>query len=371
MADNEEKSTKFDPKGEMGPFLRMIKVEIEDAASEAGKLLVDNRFIGPLRKNLDSSILKLLSHGIKLGGGRFHFKKEWFQSQSTYLLANEIADSLFSGIAKAIEKPWKPGEPGEIDYMEFRGEFDRRLRALNCIVIQDKQRDTYHFEMCGRAPKGKTADKCSRFHAELMGRSPDRRCCAGVFEHYDAKARFEQPGNLERALQEAGPEIADEFMDWLTGLSQGQRWEIKPWLDSIERGDNLEVIHRMLAKQAAERREAVANLDEEMLSRPPDEREEIPEEDLVALDEAHWQEMRIWIQGSIPRKADKFFTIESAQRYWEKVKLFVKEHDREVAQVVDHVNAHAEARLRRIEGIRDRARRDRDRYFRNKERNRR
>jgi len=335
MADNQTDRS-FDPE-DMGPFMSWIKPEIEDAAAFIGRLVVHNSYVGPAKDKLEEGLRRLLAHGIKGGGSSLiKFKPEWFESRSSHRLAIEAKDALFNGIAKAIKEPWKPGEPGKIDYFEFRGTFNQSLRGLDCEVIQDKQNHSYHFVHCARAPH--KSKKCSRVHAEQMGLSPDRRCCQGIFSEQDAKARFEQPGSLDRAMEEAGPRIANEFMDWLTGLSQGQRWDIKPWLDSIERGDHLQVIHRMLEKHQAEMREARANLDEEMLNRPPDERYDIPEEDLEMLDEAHWQEMRTWVQSSIPRKSDKFFTMESAQRYWERIKIHYHRHDEQIGEALAAVN---------------------------------
>jgi len=346
-----------------------VKPYLEQLADKIGGLLVNNSLVKPLLNQMDVDFRKALGEGFKPLGGYANFPKSWFKTEAMHHLANELLDELFKGAGEAIKKTEAVEDPIQALRYEMRGVYNSAIKGLDMPVALDRDGLHFHFPKCNFAPRGRgkkgEQDLCSRFDAMLMGRVP-KHCCAGWFNYHDAKAKFEAPGNLDRALseirdagdrREAGGGNADVemFMDWLTSLSREQRWEIKPWLDSIERGDHVQLILRMIRRHNKEFEYAQQHPSESVLNLQADERSGALEEDLEQLAHSQWLEMRAWIQASLPRKHHKFFTMENARVLYGQGREVLHRNDERIGQVADVGNKHAESLIDKLKARRDAA----------------
>lgn len=351
------KKVEFDPKSnDYGVFLRTFKPELENAAGEIGKLLADNKYVGPLRAKMDESILKLLSTGIRAGGGWLHLKREWFPTGSSQALANEIVDSLFSGIADAVEKPWKPGEKGVFDRIKFRGEFNHLLNGVNCPVSLDRNGAHYHHPGCNYASK-KKQDQLSRIDAEAMGRMP-KECCAKWFKYHDERLRFEQPGSLAKAMGELDVEDRRLFQEWLYLLDEEQRSAIKRHLDAVTSKDQLMMILDMVRKH---RDQDKILRDEDFLKKSRNEQEHT----IINMDRRQWEEMEHWITGMVAPASHDFRTVEGVKQLFREAVAYAKKLDGQINKTADRLNSgpmgklHDWAKQRRDEALRRRGKQPR------------
>jgi len=359
----------LDDRDKLEKIVDTVKPTFEKLAERLGKLLVQSSLLKPLTDQITEDFRGALGEGFRLVGGYANLPRSMFKSDAFHKLANELVDSVFSGIADGIQKTEGEEDPLVSLKVELRGTFNKIINGIDCPVALDRDGQHYHMPKCNFAPRpgrrrGKGRDQemptdlISRFDAEVMGRKP-KSCCAQWFSYQDERIRFQQPGSLDRALKEVrqagnrqergkGEKDVCEFLDWLTGLSREQRFEVKPWLDGIERGDHAQLILRMIYKHQAE----IEELNENSAQADLDPAENVQE--VAKLKEAQWEDMRAWIQGGLPRKEHKVFSLESLRFYGRRLGAWIKERDKDVGKVAEVVDRHAGSWLDRLRAERDR-----------------
>jgi hypothetical protein len=352
----------MDDRGNLDKIVDTVKPTFEKLAERLGKMLVQSSLMKPLRDQITEDFRVALGEGFRLIGGYANLPRSMFKSDAFHKLANELVDSIFSGIADGIQKTEGEEDPLASLRIELRGMYNAVINGIDCQVALDRDGQHYHMPKCNFAPrpgrrrgKGKdqevSQDLVSRFDAEVMGRKP-KSCCAQWFSYQDERIRFQQPGNLDRALKEVreagnrqergkGEKDVHEFLDWLT-------FEIKPWLDGIERGDHVQLILRMIYKHQAE----IVEFNDKGAQTDMDPVENVQE--VAKLKEEQWLEMRAWIQGSLPRKEHKVLSLESLRFYGRRLGAWLKERDKDVAKVAEVFDRRADSWLDKLRAERDR-----------------
>ncbi|MDD4995092.1 MAG: hypothetical protein PHW53_01315 [Patescibacteria group bacterium] len=337
----------------MNAVMRTLKPHLERQAERLGKLLIHNSYVKPMTDQLDEGVRNFLELGVRSLGGYILLQRSWFKKESSYRLANELVDALFSGIGEGLTEPWEDGK-GKFDEKKFQHAFNARMNGINCEVALDRNGLHYHQPMCPiarqiqRGGRGKQQQQSQvlmgeRLDAEIAGRSP-ADCCWRWFATKDEEARAEHTGTLATVLMDVDPIEAEEFQRWLSELDAGRAKRIKPYVMAITRTAELRLLMRKIRRQRDEYRE----LHNQITTRLTAGEEVDPDAEAAALLDSQTEEMVLAlgtiIKLSEPKK-EKFFSKKHVSGLYKRAKKCVEDKEEGIATGLEQIDEGLEQRV--------------------------